>query len=141
MKTNEMRERYYLHEIQIDEAIKRLEALGFSNEVLTDFIKSGIAYISIKGEARRLEGNLLTEIRQWESENYAVVYHVIYSRKQNSAMYTFLYVDDVVKSWPEDRRKLKVGRPIVYTYIPDEECAFFEEAIIERHENGLARTK
>lgn len=137
-----MKEQDYLHEKQIDEAIKRLEALSFSDDVIKEFIDDGIIYISINNRARRIEEKMLADIREWEEENNLVIYHVIKSQLKGDLTYSLLFVDDVSKSWTEDRKKLKIGRLTVYTFVPEKDGhSFFEEAIIERHDEGLARVK
>ena len=65
------------------------------------------------------------EIKQWEQEHNAMVYHVIRSFTNIGTLDAYLYVSDYEEDWPRERELLKKGYS--YAYVVNRETPEFSE--------------
>lgn len=104
-----------IKEKQIEEAVKRLKLLDFSNDLIKTFVTENKPFISdTTGFIRELNGKEINMVKEWESDTGNVVYHLIENIAPFGANLSFLYVSKFEDEWYMDCRDLLDCLPIVY---------------------------
>ena len=104
------------------EAIERMKLLDIYDETIEQYANQG--YISRSeppfGALFWVSDEELAEIRAWELEHNARVYHVIRTFTSLGTMDSYLYVSNNKNEWEMDRQLLKTGEPVVYVVNRDD---------------------
>lgn len=114
-----------------DEAIRLMQLLGFSPEVISDYSVDGVVQMSVDGAAPiPLDAETLAQVREFEAERVAKVYHVV-SGLLGGAGYckNFLFVgkkfeDDLVAFETAAHRGRAYAHVINCTYPENTESGF-----------------
>lgn len=109
------------------EAVKRMKALGIFSETVKQFKKEDLVSISEPpyGACFWVEGEELEEMRAWEKEHNAVVYHIVRAYTEIGKMDSYLFVSDYEEEWEYDRND--IGSGIVMSYTINRDYPEFSE--------------
>lgn len=130
-------------ELKIEEAVRRMKALGIIDYAIEQFKEYGVVMVSeppfgalftINEEQKKL-------VEEFEKEYNAVVYMIIRCYSTIGEMDSFLYVSDYEDEWGMDNFDIDDGYPMTYTYnydMPD--CSEFGSIGVQQRNGGLVRT-
>lgn len=128
---------------KIDEAVKRMEALGIYSDTIESFKKGKISQ-SINGFmywiGEDTENDLAKRIADFEAENNAVVYYVIASNTNFGMLYNLLFVGDNEEEWSFENEDIKDN--YVFSYVINVDEPMFSEfgtIVIDQQYGGLVR--
>lgn len=98
------------------EAIKRMKMLKMLDQPIKEFQENELLNKSELGMGILywLTEEEMDQVREFEEEYGAVVYHVILSQTEFGPMYSFLYVTKYEEEWAADRQDLRSGQAIAY---------------------------
>ncbi len=117
------------------EAIARMKLWGIYSPIVKQFKNEGIVSESAPplGACYWLNEEQINRVREFESQNDALVYHVIHSFTNIGEMENYLYVSDYPEEWEIDREDIKAGLQFAYVYnIDAPDCSEFGCIGIER---------
>ena len=137
-------------EMQINEAVERLQLLDLHKNVLKDFKRGVVNYSErtplggilyyVDGEKKFLE-----TIKAFEEEYGGIVYHCTHENTEFGELLTMLYVSKHEDEWETDRKDLTIkynGAKILTAYVKNltfpELSEFGSVALVERG-GGLIR--
>ena len=132
---------------KINEAVKRMKALGLFENIIKEFEKNQTLEYS---EPTPLGGILYwvhnnpewsEKIKEFELEYNVLVYHAIHNYTKFGELLTLLYVSNEEENWKYDNEDIKEGYPMAYVLNLD--CPEFSEfgAIgVKEIAGGLIRT-
>lgn len=126
------------------EAVERMKKFGVYKPTVRQFEKQGLVSLSEPpfGACYWLDDKEMEEVRKFEKEYNAVVYHVIRSFTEFGVMDAYLYVSDYEEEWEYDRDDIKLKQQVCYVVnrnMPD--CSEFGSIGIELTQAaGLRRT-
>lgn len=100
-------------EFQKLEAVKRMEKLNFSNDIIEKMKKNDICK-SLMGFCFRLNEEEIEMVRDWEEKTGNFVYHLTYDEYDFGNCYTFLYVSEYQEEWESDRFEMNSNRICAY---------------------------
>lgn len=83
------------------EAVRRLEYLKISTQVIEEFSKGNILCSNDFGKTYPVDAELQEKITEVESKGY-LVYHVIKTETSYGDMYAMLVVSDYFEDWPRE---------------------------------------
>lgn len=129
-------------ELQKQEAIQRMKALSLMENVIQDFEKEDILYLSEGyGALFWLDDTQKEYVAEFETEYQAVVYHVIHNNTEFGELLAFLYVSNEKDEWADDREDIKEGCPLAYVKNLDEPAfSEFGSIGVMPQYGGLVRT-
>lgn len=109
-----------MKENQMKEAIKRIKALDFIENVLKDF-KEGTVNKSERtgfpGILYWIDDEEKEMVKSWEDETGNLVYHVVKDNTKFGTMYSFLYISKYEDEWESDNIDLTKGMAIAFCLI------------------------
>lgn len=130
-------------EIKKEEAIKRMKALDLFDPYIRDFKDKDQIFMSeMTGGVYEFSENteLIKAVKEFESANNALVYHVIHTLTQFGELYTFLYVSDYKEEWALDNTDIKAGYALAYVWNKDcEWCSEFGSVGVKGLFGGIVR--
>lgn len=130
-------------EIKKEEAIKRMQVLDLFKPCIEMFAKYDEVQLSeMTGGLYEFSGNIdLTEkIKEFETENNALVYHVIHCYTNFGELYNFLYVSDYEEEWEYDNEDIKDNYVMSYVWNQsDDFCSEFGTIVVNQKFGGLVR--
>lgn len=128
---------------KIEEAIKRMKALGIYNDTVESFKKGKVSQ-SIQGFMYWIdedtENDLAKRIADFEAENNAVVYYVIASNTNFGMLYNLLFVGDNEEEWSFENEDIKDN--YVFSYVINIDEPMFSEfgtIAVSQQYGGLVR--
>lgn len=93
-----------------EESAERLKMMHLQPKLIKEFVESNILYVSnIKGNLERANQEQLTLVKEIEKKKLVKIYHIIHYKTQNKDILYFLYVDDKINNWKEEKRYLLLG--------------------------------
>ena len=125
------------------EAIERMRILGFIGDCISAFSRSGKVMTSEPpfGALYYVNEEQQKMIRDFETENNALVYAVVRSYASFGKMDAIFYVSDYEEEWEFDIADIRQKRPFVYVYNYDApEFSEFGHIAITPLNGGLLRT-
>ena len=98
------------------EAIKRMRLLDIMDETIEQYADFGYVTRSDPpfGALFWVSDQELADIRLWEAEHNARVYHVVRAHTSLGILDSYLYVSNNKYEWNIDRQLLEAGEPLVY---------------------------
>ncbi len=111
-----------------EEAILRMEKIGIFPETIKQFEEDGLVSQSLPpvGACFWIEGEQLERVREFEKENNALVYFVIYSYTIYGEIECYLFVSDYEDEWEVDWDDLNYNQALAYVYNHDApDCSEF----------------
>ena len=137
---------------KVQEAVKRMKALGLIDEVIKQFEKNGTVCVSEPpmGAVFSIpdDNELKQAIVAFEKEHNALVYHVVRSYTEIGQMDSYLYVSDNEQEWemdmPETDDIFSIEKDFyVFAYVEnvdDPNCSEFGEIMVRlKVSRGLVR--
>ena len=125
-------------EESLAEAARRMESLGFRNDIITEFKKDGeISCVMEKGSTYPLDESDRRQIKKLEKQGYAV-YAAIRNITDMGRMTSYIIVSSCGEDWIIERENLNRG--IVMAYVLNHDIPFFSEfgtVNIKRHPAGM----
>lgn len=129
------------------EAVERMKMLGIMGRTREEFRRSNKLN---KSEAVRIGGRVYgalywlddkerEEVKAFEAEHNALVYHVIKCNTQDGVWDNYLYVSDSPEEWEYDREDIKLGYAFAYVNTHDY-CSEFGTIGVREAGGGLVRT-
>ncbi len=92
------------------ESIERMKILKLKQDVIEDFSKEDIIYISeVQGDLLKANDEQLQLIKQFELKKNVKVYHIIHQETESRDILFFLYVSEKEQDWKDERRDLTLG--------------------------------
>ena len=127
---------------QKQEALKRMKLLKLYPNIIKEFEKDGIVNLSENGGILYwLDSTQKAIVDHFETENNALVYHVIHNYTEFGELYSLLYVSQYEEEWKDDRYDLKDGYALAYVKnMDDDTCSEFGSIGIKEQFGGLVRT-
>ncbi len=122
-------------EKKIAEAVARMKLWGIYSPIVKQFKNEGIVSESAPpfGACYWLSEEQMNRVREFESQNDALVYHVIHSFTNIGEMENYLYVSDFLEEWEIDREDIKAGLQFAYVCnIDAPDCSEFGSIGIKR---------
>nr|DAP06687.1 MAG TPA: hypothetical protein [Caudoviricetes sp.] len=110
------------------EAISRMKMLGLYPTIIREFGRDFTVNRSDPpfGALYWVEDKELEELRAWEIEHNALVYHVVRSYTTFGTLDAYLYVSDVKEEWDVVHDDLEDGNSLVYVVNHDmPDCSEF----------------
>ena len=130
-----------LYNQQKEEAVSRLKSLKVMPQIIKEFESESTVYSSESGYLYCLSKEQEEDVKAFEEEHGAVVYHVIRSFTCFGELLALLYVSKHQDEWQYDREDLKEGEAIAYVKNLDNElCSEFGSIGVEERFGGLVRT-
>ena len=130
-------------EIKKQEAINRMKALKLFGPCIKAFKdRDEVQFSEVTGALYEFSDNkeLTSEVRKFERENNALVYHVIHSMTSFGELYSFLYVSDHIDEWEMDHEDLKDNYVLSYVWNKDvPEYSEFGTIVVQQVIGGLVR--
>jgi len=128
-------------EAKIEEAVKRMEMLHISKNVIKEFKEDNLLNLSENGGYLYwLNEDEKALVKKFEAKFDGVVYHVIHDFTNFGELYSMLYVSDWKEEWASDRRDLKDGIVCVYAAnVTNEFCSDMGSISIRPRIGGLER--
>lgn len=130
-------------EIKKHEAINRMKALELFGPCIKAFKdRNEVQFSEVTGALYEFSGNkeLTDEVRKFEREYNALVYHVIHSMTSFGELYSFLYVSDHIDEWDMDHEDLKENYALSYVWNKDiPEYSEFGSIAVKQVIGGLVR--
>lgn len=112
--------------MQIEEGIKRLRKLGVLPKVVSEFKKGTLNRSENLGLLYWLDDEEIQMVKDFESENNAVVYHVIKTyTTEFGIMYSLLFVSQYEEEWEMDNNYLDEN--LTFAYVVNVNCPEFSE--------------
>ena len=98
------------------EAIERMKLLDIMDETIEQYADFGYVTRSDPplGALFWVSDQELADIRLWETEHNARVYHVVRAYTSLGILDSYLYVSNNKDEWEIDRQLLETGEPLVY---------------------------
>ena len=98
------------------EAIERMKLLDIMDETIKQYADLGYIMRSDPpfGALFWVSDQELADIRLWEAEHNARVYHVVRAYTSLGILDSYLYVSNNKDEWEIDRQLLETGEPLVY---------------------------
>ena len=98
------------------EAIERMNLLEIMDETIEQYADFGYVTRSDPplGALFWVSDQELADIRLWEAEHNARVYHVVRAYTSLGILDSYLYVSNNKGEWEIDRQLLEAGEPLVY---------------------------
>ena len=98
------------------EAIDRMKLLEIMDETIEQYADFGYVTRSDPplGALFWVSDQELADIRLWETEHNARVYHVVRAYTSLGILDSYLYVSNNKDEWEIDRQLLETGEPLVY---------------------------
>lgn len=98
------------------EAIERMKLLDIMDETIEQYADFGYVTRSDPpfGALFWVSDQELADIRLWETEHNARVYHVVRAYTSLGILDSYLYVSNNKDEWEIDRQLLEAGEPLVY---------------------------
>lgn len=127
---------------QVKEAWERMKILGIYGQARKEFLDGKLNKSEHGGILYWLDEEEQKQVKKFEEENEATVYHVILSRTGViGTLYTYLFVSKHKEEWESEREDLKQGETIAYVYNQDDDiCSEFGYVGIRQSFGGLVRT-
>ena len=126
-----------------EEAIKRMKVLQLFDPCIKAFANRGeVQFSEVTGGLYEFSGNaeLNAQVREFESEYNALVYHVIHTYTQFGELYNFLYVSDYEEEWEMDNDDIKDNYAMAYVWNVDvPEYSEFGSIAVQQRFGGLVR--
>jgi hypothetical protein len=126
------------------EAIKRMKALDLYKPYINLFEKADEIFMSeMTGGVYEFSENteLVAKVKEFETENNALVYHVIHTSTQFGELYNFLYISDHQEEWEMDNEYISGGYALAYVWNKtDEWCSEFGSIGVRGKFGGIVRT-
>ena len=98
------------------EAVERMKILDIYNDTIEQYANWG--YITRSdpplGALFWVSNKELAEIKTWEAEHNARVYHVVRAYTSLGILDSYLYVSNNKDEWEIDRQLLEAGEPLAY---------------------------
>ena len=119
------------------ESIERMKLLKLKNEIIEDFTKEDIIYVSnIGGDLQRADEEDINFIKQYEETRNVKIYHVIKQKTESKEISIFLFVDTNCRCWRDEKRDIKLGYSCAIIYTKSKEIKeighTFEDGKINR---------
>lgn len=130
-------------EIKKEEAIKRMKALHLFAPCTDAFKKRNeVQFTEITGGLYEFSGDeeLTKQVKEFEEEYNALVYHVIHTYTAFGELYSFLYVSDYQEEWEMDNEDIKDNYAMAYVWnktMPD--CSEFGSIAVMQKFGGIVR--
>lgn len=130
-------------EIKKEEAIKRMKALHLFAPCTDAFKKRDeVQFTEITGGLYEFSGDeeLTAQVKEFEEEYNALVYHVIHTYTAFGELYSFLYVSDYQEEWEMDNEDIKDNYAMAYVWnktMPD--CSEFGSIAVMQKFGGIVR--
>lgn len=125
------------------EALKRMEVLGLFKPCIKAFKDRDEVQLSEQngGLYEFSNNNVLNElVKNFETENNGLVYHVIHTYTEFGELYNFLYVSDHSEEWEMDNADLADGYVFAYVEnVDDPICSEFGTIAVKGKFGGLVR--
>ena len=87
------------------------------------------------------DAELNAQIKEFEEEHNALVYHVIHTYTEFGELYSLLYVSDDEEEWVLDHADIHAGYTIVYVWNKsDDWMSEFGSIAVQERFGGLVRT-
>jgi hypothetical protein len=126
------------------EAIKRMKALDLYKPYIKAFEKENKIFMSeMTGGVYEFDDDteLVAEVKAFEEENNALVYHIIRTATQFGEWYNFLYVSQYEEEWEMDNADIEDGYALAYVWNrTDEWCSEFGSIGVAGKFGGIVRT-
>ena len=126
------------------EAIERMKLLEIMDETIEQYADFGYVTRSDPplGALFWVSDQELADIRLWETEHNARVYHVVRAYTSLGILDSYLYVSNNKDEWEIDRQLLEAGEPLAYVVNrSDPYCSEFGTIGIKTNSaKGLIRT-
>lgn len=110
------------------EALARMKLWGIYAPIRKQFEKEDLVSESAPplGACYWLNEAQLEQVREFEAQHNALVYHVIHSFTSIGEMESYLYVSDYPEEWEQDREDIKDRQQLVYVFNKDmPDCSEF----------------
>lgn len=125
---------------QKQEAIKRMQKLGLSEDAIKRFDKDNRLMCSDEGNLKEVPENILEMINAWEKKYKNMVYHVIHSHIYGCETYECLSVSKYPEDWNYESGRVDENWPMSHSInltIP----AFSESGtiLVENYKGTLMR--
>lgn len=129
------------------EAVERMKALNIMGKAREEFRRSNKLNMSeatrmgagVYGILYWLDEQTQAEVKAFEKEHNALVYHVIRSFTEFGTWDSYLFVGDDTEEWEYDREDIKSGYPFAYVNTHDF-CSEFGSIGVREAGGGLIRT-
>lgn len=136
----ELLEKQYFKDRQVEEALKRMELLNMSSKCIEAF-KDGNVWesegIGALYECNKKEKSI---IKEFEEKFNGKVYHMIHDMFEFGECYSMLYVSNEKSEWKQDIEDLKEGIAFAYVKnLDDDLCSEFGTIGIKPNIGGIRR--